>query len=97
MRIKNPIIPFLFLLLCGAVMFSWGSTTTPLYQHKDPEDQREFQAVYQQISKGPQVTTGSGAPGSTPRMRGDIYIDSTNVHVYMATSTANSASWLQVK
>ena len=95
MRIKNPLIAFLFLLLCGAVISSWGAC--PLLVHSDPSNQREFQNVCQDILLGPQVTTGSGAPKSIPRKVGDTYIDTTNTHVYTATATATSASWLQVK
>ena len=65
MRIKHPLIPFLFLLLCGVVMASWGSC--PLLTHTDPDEEREFQNVCQQIPnlsnpvslKG--VTDGSSA------------------------------------
>jgi hypothetical protein len=96
MRIRDWRVAFLFCLFCCAVVCCFAATT-PLYQHKDPQDQREFQNVYQTISKGPQVTSGSGAPGFTPRMKGDIYLDTTNVHVYMATSTVTSGSWLQIK
>jgi len=44
---------------------------------------------------GPSVSTGSGAPVSTPSAEGDIYIDTTNDQSYMAVGTASSSDWKQ--
>ena len=44
---------------------------------------------------GPSVTTGAGAPSSTPAAEGDIYVDTTNDNVYVAAGTASSADWKQ--
>lgn len=44
-------------------------------------------------SSGFSVTSGAGAPASTPSSVGDIYIDTTNDFVYIATDTASSADW----
>lgn len=48
------------------------------------------------VSGAPQITTGSGAPGSTPSQEGDIYIDTTNDVGYIAVGTASSADWSQI-
>jgi hypothetical protein len=39
------------------------------------------------------ITSGSGAPTSTPSNLGDIYIDTTGDIFYIATGTASSADW----
>jgi hypothetical protein len=39
------------------------------------------------------ITSGDGAPTSTPSALGDHYIDTTNDVVYEATGTASSADW----
>lgn len=39
------------------------------------------------------VTSGSGAPSSTPSKVGDIYIDTTSDDAYIAVGTASSADW----
>lgn len=44
---------------------------------------------------GPAVTTGSGAPTSTPAAVGDIYIDTTNDIAYVATDTTGAGDWDQ--
>jgi hypothetical protein len=44
---------------------------------------------------GPSVSTGAGAPVSTPSAEGDIYIDTTNDVSYMAVGTASSGDWKQ--
>jgi len=46
-----------------------------------------------EVSGAPQVTTGAGAPGSTPTQEGDIYVDTTNDVSYIAAGTASSADW----
>ena len=39
------------------------------------------------------VTSGAGAPSSTPTALGDIYIDTTNDDAYIAVGTASAADW----
>lgn len=39
------------------------------------------------------VSSGAGAPGSTPAAVGNIYVDTTADRVYVATDTASSADW----
>lgn len=39
------------------------------------------------------ISSGAGAPGSTPAKVGNIYIDTTGGRVYVATDTASSADW----
>lgn len=41
----------------------------------------------------PIVSSGAGAPSSTPTALGDIYIDTTNDNAYVAVGTASSADW----
>ena len=42
------------------------------------------------------VSSGSGSPSSTPGMVGAIYIDTTNLYIYIATGTSSSADWKKV-
>ena len=44
----------------------------------------------------PLITSGAGAPASTPGRVGEIYVDTTNDEAYVATDTASSADWDQV-
>lgn len=39
------------------------------------------------------ISSGAGAPASTPAKVGNIYIDTTGDRVYVATDTASSADW----
>ena len=99
MRIRNPWIVFLFLVLCCAVEWSWGSnatTATPLLVH-DPQTQREFQNVYQSINAKSSIYSGGPAPASAPSKVGDVYISTNTVHMYMSTATKDSNSWLLIK
>ena len=41
------------------------------------------------------VSSGAGAPASTPAAVGDIYIDTTGDNAYLATGTASAADWQQ--
>lgn len=41
----------------------------------------------------PIISSGSGAPGTTPTKVGDIYIDTTGDRVYIAKGTSSSADW----
>jgi len=40
------------------------------------------------------VSTGSGAPGSAPTSTGSLYLDLTNLVLYVAKATASSADWV---
>ncbi len=42
------------------------------------------------------VSTGAGAPSSTPTMAGAIYIDTTNKKMYIAMGTSSSSDWKKV-
>lgn len=42
------------------------------------------------------VTSGAGAPSSTPTMIGAIYFDTTNLKFYLAAGTSSSADWKKV-
>lgn len=39
------------------------------------------------------VSSGAGAPGSTPAAVGNIYVDTTNLIIYVATGTSSSSDW----
>lgn len=41
------------------------------------------------------LSSGAGAPSSTPSKVGEIYVDTTNDVAYIATGTASSADWKQ--
>lgn len=41
-------------------------------------------------------SSGAGAPSSTPSNLGDIYIDTTNLKIYLATGTSSSSDWKKV-
>lgn len=41
----------------------------------------------------PIISSGAGAPSSTPTKEGDIYIDTTGDDAYIAVGTASSADW----
>lgn len=42
------------------------------------------------------ASSGAGAPSSTPANIGDIYIDTTNLKIYIATGTSASTDWKKV-
>ena len=42
------------------------------------------------------VSSGAGAPSSTPTMIGAIYYDTTNGKFYLAAGTSSSADWKKV-
>ena len=44
-------------------------------------------------SRTPAVSTGTAAPTSTPIQVGDIYVDTTNKKMYIATGTSSSSDW----
>jgi len=47
-------------------------------------------------SAAPTISSGSGAPGSTPGKIGDIYVDTAAPALYAAKGTASSADWFAV-
>ena len=42
------------------------------------------------------ITSGAGVPGSAPSSIGDIYIDTTNLKIYIATGTGSSSDFKKV-
>ena len=42
------------------------------------------------------ASSAAGAPSTTPANLGDIYIDTTNLKIYIATGTSSSADWKKV-
>lgn len=51
------------------------------------------QSVKAYADTKPTISSGAGAPGSTPTKVGDIYIDTTADDAYIAVGTASSADW----
>lgn len=51
-------------------------------------------ALQTQIDAKPAISSGAGAPASTPGKVGDIYVDTTGDDVYGAAGTASSADWV---
>jgi len=94
-RIRDWRFVFLFLIFCGLVESCFSATTTssPLLVHKDPKDQKEFQNLYQTLSRAPSIFLSAGAPGNAPQKIGDIDVSTTTGKVYISTAIASSASW----
>lgn len=44
----------------------------------------------------PNVSSGSGAPTSTPAKVGDVYIDTTNKKFYCANGSSSSSDWIKL-
>jgi len=47
-------------------------------------------------STTPIISSGTGAPTSTPTKIGDIYVDTVLKHIYVAKGTSSSADWVKV-
>ena len=58
-------------------------------------DALEGSALQAKADQSPNVSSGAGAPSSTPTAVGDIYVDTTGDNVYSAAGTASSADWKQ--
>ena len=50
-------------------------------------------AIQTQIDGKPTISSGAGAPATTPSKVGDIYIDTTGDDAYIAVGTASSSDW----
>lgn len=70
--------------------------TSPILPHSDSSDEREFQQVYQNLNAKPSIYLGTSAPNYAPLKSGDMYVDTSAGHVYIATGTATSGSWAKV-
>lgn len=80
----------IWLLMLG--QFSFAQNYTPLLTHPDPDNEREFQNVYQGINTKPSIATGASIPTYSPSKIGDLYISTSTSKVYIATATARG-SW----
>ncbi|HJP95968.1 MAG TPA: hypothetical protein VJ843_01200 [Candidatus Saccharimonadales bacterium] len=67
-----------------------GSTLVSVANPTNAQDAATKQYV---DTSAPTVSTGSGAPATTPAKAGDMYVDTAGAKVYVATGTASSASW----
>ena len=54
-----------------------------------------FEAGYDS-TKVPLITVGTAAPATAPSAVGDLYVDTVNDHVYIATGTSVVGDWTQV-
>lgn len=95
MRARGIRWPFLWAFLFSFCLWSMvhAATQTPLLPHKDPGEEREFQNVYQSISRAPSILSGSSGPSVVPNKTGDIFINTTTSKIYIATGTVSSGSW----
>ena len=83
------------------VLAEFGSTTSPsgasLIGVEDTGNYftgTDVEAVLQELgAEAPTISSGAGAPSSTPTKVGDIYVDTTNDDPYTAVGTSSSADW----
>lgn len=54
----------------------------------------DLSRVFKVLRSVPNITTGSAAPTTTPSRIGNIYVDTTNKKLYMATGHSSSADWI---
>lgn len=96
MRIRDWRIVLLFLLYCCFVerCFAVSGNTSVVIPHQaDPAIEHEFQNVYSSINLKATISSGAGAPATTPSKVGDIYINTSAGKVYVSTGTVTSGSW----
>lgn len=69
---------------------AWGGITGTLASQTDLQSALDAKAS---ASTTPTISSGAGAPASTPTKVGDVYIDTTGDNAYIAVGTASSADW----
>lgn len=52
-----------------------------------------FNSVFYYLKRSPTISTGTAAPTTTPSKVGDMFVDTMNADVYVATGTTNSSDW----
>jgi hypothetical protein len=52
-----------------------------------------FTKIVSFINVAPKISSGTSAPTSTPGKVGDIYCDTSNSKVYIATGISSSSDW----
>lgn len=52
-------------------------------------------ALKANANETPVISSGSGAPSSTPSKVGDIYVDTSNYKTYISKGTSSSADWIK--
>lgn len=72
------------------------ATITTRVDKGSPLTNTEMDDNLTNLNTKPDVSSGAGAPGTTPGKVGDVYIDTTNDLAYVATDTSSSADWDQV-
>ena len=63
---------------------------------KDDFTSADWNAMVIEFKTRAKVSSGAGAPSSTPTMLGAIYIDTTATKMYIALGTSSSADWKKV-
>ncbi len=71
---------------------AWDDTKQAL----DDFTSSDHNAMVTDIKTRSVVTSGAGAPSSTPGKVGDMYIDTTALKIYIATGASSSADWKKV-
>ena len=71
---------------------AWDDTK----QAEDDILSADWNAMVTAIEARSTVSSGAGAPSSTPSNVGDWYIDTTNKKAYVAMGTSSSADWKKV-
>ncbi len=84
------------LIMDGATLTPVAAVTTNtkfVVLDGDNSDQMRIATPTEVGVDGPDISSGAGAPSSTPGKVGDIYIDTTGDDSYFAVGTASSADW----
>lgn len=55
-----------------------------------------FSRLVDLLGRTPERSTGTAAPTTTPTKIGNIFVDTANAKVYVATGTASSSDWTVV-
>lgn len=91
---KDLFLSSFIIVFCVISLFA-SVNPTPLLPHKDENDEREFQNVYQNMAKGPAVYMGN-TPNSIPQKIGDLFVSTTTGSVYLSSGTKNSGQWIKI-
>ena len=68
---------------------AWDDTKVAL----DDFTSSDYNAMVTDQKARAAIESGAGVPSSTPDKVGDIYIDTSNLRIYIATGTSTSSDW----
>ena len=74
------------------ILIAWNDTKAA----NDDFLSSDWNAMVTVIEAKSTVSTGAGAPTSTPSNTGDLYVDTTNLKLYFASATSSSSDWKKV-